>query len=435
MIGRFIKQRSGNFALIAAIAAPVVFAGAGGMIDYSIYRSISTNLQAAADSAALAATNQAIIQGWNRDIAHAVASDYVKANMESAGLTSGSYSVQVSVDEQERKVQVNVQQNEFGYLLMGYIKSTPYIDATATAQAISDANVCVIGLMQPQRRAKSAVHLDDQSRIDSPECGIYSDSRDRHGFRVDTGAYVRANVVCSAGGFYFGRSTGGHQIDPGPKFDCPAMGNPLETRPTPTVGACDHVNKVVRADERLYPGVYCGGIDIEGAIRVDLAGGEYIIKDGPLKVSGQTMFVGDDVGFYMTGADSIFEFDTETRVELSAPRTGPLAGLLFFEDPAVPHSFNFNPFDLNNLPAAVRLNRISSNEARVLVGTFYTPKSLLLINANAPVADRSAYTAIVVGRLWLQEGPTLVLNADYAATTVPVPDGIGPMEKGVRLID
>ena len=57
------------------------------------------------------------------------------------------------------------------------------------------------------------------------------------------------------------------------------------------------------------------------------------------------------------------------------------------------------------------------------------------INANAPVADRSAYTAIIAGRLWLEEGPTLVLNADYAATSVPVPDGIGQRDKGVRLVE
>ena len=48
-----------------------------------------------------------------------------------------------------------------------------------------------------------------------------------------------------------------------------------------------------------------------------------------------------------------------------------------------------------------------------------------MIAAQAPVADSSAYTAIVVGRMWLRKGPTLVLNSDYAATDVPVPAGLG----------
>jgi hypothetical protein len=40
------------------------------------------------------------------------------------------------------------------------------------------------------------------------------------------------------------------------------------------------------------------------------------------------------------------------------------------------------------------------------------------------VASDSAYTAIVSYRLELTQGPTLVLNSDYGATGVPVPDGI-----------
>ena len=60
----------------------------------------------------------------------------------------------------------------------------------------------------------------------------------------------------------------------------------------------------------------------------------------------------------------------------------------------------------------------------VLLGTIYLPRSILLVNSNAPVADKSAYTAIVAGRLWLQEGPTLTLNANYGATDVPVPGSL-----------
>jgi hypothetical protein len=48
----------------------------------------------------------------------------------------------------------------------------------------------------------------------------------------------------------------------------------------------------------------------------------------------------------------------------------------------------------------------------------------LLVNPNAVVASKSAYTAIVVNRLELTEGPELVLNSDYSTTDVPVPDGI-----------
>lgn len=72
----------------------------------------------------------------------------------------------------------------------------------------------------------------------------------------------------------------------------------------------------------------------------------------------------------------------------------------------------------------VRIHKISSNSVRNLLGTLYLKNSILLINANAPVADKSAYTVLIVGRLCLQKGPALYLNADYTDTEVPVSGGL-----------
>ncbi len=42
---------------------------------------------------------------------------------------------------------------------------------------------------------------------------------------------------------------------------------------------------------------------------------------------------------------------------------------------------------------------------------------------------------LVVRQLELKAGPHLVLNTDYGATTVPVPEGVGNNgPKGVRLV-
>jgi hypothetical protein len=89
-----------------------------------------------------------------------------------------------------------------------------------------------------------------------------------------------------------------------------------------------------------------------------------------------------------------------------------MAGFLFFGDRASP----------------LRLFVIHSNDARNLLGTIYLPHGVLLVDASRPVADRSAYTVIVAERIVVQDGPTLVLNADYNGTDVPVPKGVGPRE-------
>ncbi len=69
---------------------------------------------------------------------------------------------------------------------------------------------------------------------------------------------------------------------------------------------------------------------------------------------------------------------------------------------------------------------IYSNNARNLLGTIYLPQGRLHVAANNPVSDQAAYTIIVARRFTLSEGPTMVLNTNYGATDIPVPQGVGP---------
>ena len=75
---------------------------------------------------------------------------------------------------------------------------------------------------------------------------------------------------------------------------------------------------------------------------------------------------------------------------------------------------------------AKRQHQILSNNARNLLGTIYAPQAQIIIDADKPIADRSAYTVLVVRQLNLYSGPNLVLNTNYGATDVPVPRGVGP---------
>ena len=61
------------------------------------------------------------------------------------------------------------------------------------------------------------------------------------------------------------------------------------------------------------------------------------------------------------------------------------------------------------------------------------PKGCLIIDATKPIADKSAYTVLVVQRIDLHDGPNLHLNSDYGASDVPVPKGVGPYGSKVLL--
>ncbi|MFL5126660.1 MAG: hypothetical protein ACJ8C9_18385 [Microvirga sp.] len=112
------------------------------------------------------------------------------------------------------------------------------------------------------------------------------------------------------------------------------------------------------------------------------------------------------------------KFDFDSIINLSAPKTGTMAGLLIYSDPKAILGNKF---------------KIFSDNARRLLGTIYLPRGDLYVDANKPIADQSAYTVIVARTIELQSGPNLVLNANYGATDVPVPQGVGPTGSNVAL--
>ena len=231
--------------------------------------------------------------------------------------------------------------------------------------------------------------------------------------------------------------------------DCPLVEDPLANRPAPPVGSCTEtdlniggvkanqgaqvkgLNEETKAESKgreektrkgsdtppsgesqhvtLRPGTYCGGIAIGGSSHVTLQPGIYVIKDGPLFVADFATLQGKNVGFHFVGGKATLFLDANTTISLAAPESGPMAGLLFFQDRSAKLNERFS---------------ILSDNARVLEGTLYLPRAHLYIDADEPIADRSAYTVIIANSVSLFAGPHVVLNTDYDATDVPVPNGI-----------
>ena len=142
-----------------------------------------------------------------------------------------------------------------------------------------------------------------------------------------------------------------------------------------------------------------------------MGSGLYVVKDGPLTVDGDALLYGRNVGLFLTGKGAVLDFRARSSIYLTAPASGPLAGMLVFEDRASPEK---------------QVHDIASNDARMLLGTIYLPRNRLHVAAEAPVADKSAYTIVVARLFTLSAGPTMVLNTDYSATDIPVPQGVGP---------
>ena len=411
-MGEFARNSSGALGIMLALTAPVLVAFVGLAIDYGFATSQRSTMQGAADAAALAGAKELSLSDSKRENVDAVVKSVVAAYVQENG---NSLQAEPRIETQIAKepLRVTVKLNTAYTSLIGsnFGMAVTEIGVQAVARVAGQPNICVLAL---EPRELGAVSLTNNANLTGKNCAVFSNSRSASGLTVSHGANLTATTVCSAGGIL-----GNGHIYPPPYQDCPQFSDPLAARPEPKSQGCDHIATIILNQERvLRPGVYCLGLTITGFSRVTFMPGVYVIKNGPFLVALSSQIKGEGVGFFLQGV-SFFVFDPLTKIELSAPTDGPMAGLLFFG---------------SRSQSKLLINTILSSSAQVMLGTIYLPTTSLVVDSLAQVGGKSAYTAIVARRLTLLDGPQLILNSNYEATNVPVPEGIRGAGQPAQLI-
>jgi Flp pilus assembly protein TadG len=383
------------------LVVPVLVLGSGFALDITNLYAQRQFLQTIADGAALAGAAELRLGNSNSATVLQVARNYVNMAGQGAAI---AFSGTISTD----KTTISVALNETIQTIIMKSVNNGAVNAavSATAKVVGGAPVCVIGL---DTSASFTVGLDNQAQLVATNCAVYSNSTQPNGLFAKNSASLTAAFICSARGK---AGAGPGSFSPVPQTDCPVMQDPLINRPPPPTGGCTNNNTVVDGvGTTLYPGTYCGGLTIQNSANVILSPGVYVMLNGPFTVTGGASVQGSNVGFYLSGSGAVLNLDTASTVTLTAPATGSMAGLLIYED--------------RNSPQGQTHNILSDN-ARTLLGTIYLPQGMLYVGANQPVADQSAYTIVVARQFSLSAGPTMVLNTNYTATNIPVPNGVGP---------
>lgn len=416
-IVRLANCRSGNFAVMFALMAPLLLGLAGGAIDFIQYQKMQAKMQGLADAAVLAATREGALKGWDEEIARSVAKQFVEdevgLRLTASASTNpgGQFFADASMDKDAKRVTVTVSMDHHPFFYIGYFTGSPQIVVRSSSTVSADMNLCVIGL---DEKSDATVSLSGMAKVTAPDCAIVSNSMSAAGFSVVDDAFLQSDQNCSSGGVEGSKSN----YKSYPTTDCPITADPLEGRKRPASSTCNHTNKVVKGlITILQPGVYCGGITISEKANVLFRPGVYVIKDGELKSMSGGIAAGRGVGFYFTGEGSRYNFDSTTTISFEAPTTGEMAGLLFFQDPDMVTTLDYE---------------IASVNARKLLGTIYLPNGNFKVHAKNRIGEESAYTVIVAKTIDIGAQAELVINSDYASTSVPVPEGLGKI-KDLRL--
>jgi Flp pilus assembly protein TadG len=457
---RLKHDQRGSVLVLVALLFPILIGLSTVAIDYASLVKRRAELQRAADSGSIAGVNQFKLA--NADDAAAIRTAEAMARAQAQNKSSSATIIKAKVLANHTSVSISVSEQvqlSFGKLLN---MPTAEVSVTSTAKLSGTTRLCLLAL-DPSTRG--AFHLEKAARITASDCSIYSNSNSPAGIEAENAALATALTTCSVGG-YSGSSS---NFTPPPATGCPALRDPLVDRAGPPIGSCvnlsDYTNpkkgegdpdnprygaNVVSGAVALDPGTYCGGLHLTKKAQVTLRPGIYIMKDGPLVVDKKASMTGANVGFYFVGNSPGLLFDQDSVISLTAPKEGPMSGLLLFEDRKVASDLSlpsplsgkaavpllsavFNILLPGQKTPTLREYRIISDDARNLLGTIYLPVGRLIIDSKRTIADQSAYTVIVARLINLYDGPNLMLNARYGSTDVPVPAGVGPSSADTQL--
>jgi Flp pilus assembly protein TadG len=396
-VRHYFGATAGNISVAVSLAIPAVMGAVGLASDFAQFTNKHTQLQAAADAAAIAAAKELTISPSNDASVKAAADAFVAATY------SNVVSSNVNIDRSKSTVDVEISEAWvpfFAHYLGAAI--TPVV-VKAQAALVGQGNTCVLAL---DESSAQAIRLDKSAIMKANGCGVYSNSSSPSSLSVRSGASIISDLTCTVGGV----DDSGGNITPAATTDCPIFDDPLEDRPEPASGGCDVTGfSVSSGTVTLNPGKYCDGLVVAGTAVATFLPGDYIIEGAPLVIGGNASIVGNHVGFFLEGEEATINFTSNTSISLTGPVSGAMAGILFFEDRGVSQG---------------RPHRINSSNAHTLTGTIYLSRGDLTVDPKAKVAFNSAYTAIIANQLRVSDGPELILNTNYGATDVPVPMGI-----------
>lgn len=399
----FFADVGGSIAIKFALSLPVIALIALGAVDLNAVMSSKSRLQDIADSAALAGARDLTLVDDNAAVERTQA--FVLGHLADwSGAPEVERTIAVEEVDRQRAIRVQLHANRpsfFGNLLPpgGW-----NLHAEAAAMSVGMTPLCVL---VTGGGGDKALNVKDTGRLQAPACMVHS-NRD---ILVEGGSISAALVqaVTSAAGV----------IRPRPGNGAAAIPDPFMDLPLPEKQPC--ATKKEKADVTtgviwLDPGVHCGGYKMAGTARLELRPGEHWFLGGHLEIKEDAELHGRDV-VLLFDKKSKFDFKDRATVNLDGRKSGPYAGMVMVGTRGNTQDFI-----------------ITSDHVESLLGVIYVPEAQLIIEGKSEVARDSAWTVIVAKALQLKGSPSLIVNANYSASDVPVPQGVGPRQGGSHLV-
>jgi hypothetical protein len=385
---------------LQAILLPLVILFCGLSVDVAMLEVKKAQMQAAADSAALGAANEA-----ERETVGTTSQGWVNAGKADAainGFTDGVNNVSITVTQQPSSgayanrydaLQATITQ-QVQTVFMGAVNGGK-VTISATATALLTPCVYLTGTTLQTYAFDGAT---GDMKGDSCPVNINNNAETAY----TSLAPEATNIAGPAGN----SSLAGYTW-PTPNYNAPAVTDPLAYITSPSFsGTCNHNGYApynVSTALTLSPGTYCGGLNITNCSNVTLSPGLYVITGGGTWYNSTITGTGVTLYFTSGGGSTDSKFIlSQSTVTLSAPNAssgGSIAGVLVFTDRHWTHS---NPQDVDIM-----------NSAFTGDGIWYLPSTGLYVY-NSGVVTGTNYFGIDADNL-TTSGTSIRLLNNYSS--------------------
>jgi Flp pilus assembly protein TadG len=294
--------------------------------------------------------------------------------------TSGAYTTNASA------IEVIVQQSQRRLFSAVLMSNNVNIAARAVATGTPSSVACVLGL---DTTANSTVQLFNNALLPDPNCGVASNSSSASALSLSNNASL-AGPVISHGGISL--SNNSHLTNAAVQSNAAATPDPYAASNAGAPPACTSQNGAGanNGSRSLSPDTFvggvgmarfCSGLNFTNNFNVTFAPGVYFI-DSQLVFGNNATITGTNVTLVINGNYAI-SIGNNAHVSLSAPTTGPTAGIVFFG---------------SRTGTSTVLQRFANNTVLNLTGALYFPNQILELDNNTSTLPNHGCTQ-VIGRI------------------------------------
>ena len=473
----YIRDDSGQVAVIFSLALLPLLALTSAAVDYSQLTKEQNAVSSALDAAVLAAANNNAISLSEKE---SYAETHFLANY------SGKIELKLASTLETDRVRLSAT----GELELSFGNLVGINNPTLTeASAATIANENTICLMALNESAPEAILFDGGISYGSPSCAVQANSSHANALTSRSAQPPIAQSFCTVGGATgefepYVKGECSPVLDPYGNVEVPIIPTECSTRLSDLVVFKENVSsEVIKANRRaafnrrltaaaltyeetgsvrsaveaffsletdtiydadlngtievsqnvtgsdvdVNPGVFCGGLTVDG-INVDFLPGEYIIKDGPLSFINGAEAVAEGVTFILAGTGAVLNIQSESTLKLQAQSEGPRKGLAVMEaiDSSAP----------GNRTYAEQSSLIAEGGSLTVLGTVYLPKQKLqVMGQNTSVGSMAPSTSFIADTIHISGGYGSSMTIAVNHVEANMPPILPRAEDGARLVE